>query len=280
VQSSAGGDIGAELRQLFRDERIFVSTPRGHVLDLAAGSTPVDFAYRVHTEIGHRCRGALVQGRRVPLNARLANGQRVEILTGPEPVPQRSWLDLHLGFATSGRAREKIRDWFRSRPASVNEREGRARVQDLLDRLGFAAPAEADWQLAASDLEQCDAAAMCRAVATGDCQTLDALEALHGASTLANQLDLLSGARASAIGEGTYRVAVLATDRQELLRDVTQVLSELRLSLLGNSGHVDPTTEQAQLTLDIRVSGLRELATVVDRLGHLDGVVDARVAHR
>jgi GTP pyrophosphokinase len=277
VQSSTGDDLGEELRQLFRDERIFVSTPRGHVLDLAAGATPVDFAYRVHTEIGHRCRGALIEGRQVPLNTRLLNGQRVEILTGDESAPQRCWLDLHLGFATSGRAREKIRDWFRSRDGAVNEDEGRQRLLNLLDRLGFAAPSASAWQAAATDLAQADAAALCRAVATGDCQTLDVLEALCAASAVAGQLDLLAGTPASGGIAGTYRVGVLAVDRQELLRDVTQVLSELHLSLLGNSGHIDPKSARAQLTLDLRVDCLRELAMVVDRLGHLDGVLDARV---
>ena len=280
VQSSAGSDIGEDLRQLFRDERIFVSTPRGHVLDLAAGSTPVDFAYRVHTEIGHRCQGAIVEGRRTPLNARLATGQRVEIVTGTDPAPQRSWLDVHLGFATSGRAREKIRDWFRSRDPAVNEREGRALVLRLLERLGIAAPDAATWQAAASRLGCDSVGALWQDVATGDHQTLDVLDALHAAPAAAEQLDLLPGLRQSAAVAETCRIEVFARDRQGLLRDITEVLSELQMSLLGNAGSVDPLTEQAQVCLDVRPADLRELATVVDRLGHLDGVLDVRIGQR
>jgi GTP pyrophosphokinase len=281
VQQSAGSDLGEELRQLFRDERIFVSTPRGHVLDLATGSTPVDFAYRVHTEIGHRCRGALVEGRPVPLNTRLATGQRVEILTRADAAPERSWLDNHLGYATSGRAREKIRDWFRSRPATVNEHEGRKRLTDLLDRLGLPAPGASAWEAAARCLAFEDSAGFWAAIGTGDCQTLDALEALHSApSSSAGQLALLPNVVAVEPGTSVSRIELSAGDRRGLLRDVTEILNELHLSLLGNSGRVDEQTAQASLTLDVRANDLRELATAVDRLCHVDGVIDVRVTRR
>jgi GTP pyrophosphokinase len=281
VQQSSGDQLGDELRQLFRDERIFVSTPRGHVLDLATGATPVDFAYRVHTEIGHRCRGALVEGRRVPLNARLTTGQRVEILTSDVAAPQRSWLDHHLGYATSGRAREKIRDWFRSRGATANEQDGRRRLEDMIDRLGLAAATNDAWDHAARCLDYPDAAALCNAVGTGDCQTLDALEALQSRTSAPTaQLDLLPNDGADERHEQVTRIEMQAEDRRGLLRDVTEILNELRMSLVGTSGRVDEQSEQATLTLDVRVADLRELATAVDRLLHLDGALDVRVTRR
>jgi GTP pyrophosphokinase len=279
VEQSVARDLGEELRQLFHDDRIFVSTPKGHVLDLAAGATAVDFAYRVHTEIGHRCRGAVVEGLPRALNQSLATGERVEILTDPEPAsPQRSWLDGHLGYVRTGRAREKIQDWFRSRDPSVNEHDGRARLLSLLERLGLGEPALLRWQEAARSLEYDDPRSLCRAVGAGECQTLDALDALHPQAEFELQLELLPE-----LGGGDRRtraIEIRAEDRHGLLRDITQLLSGLGVSLLGNSGRVDPLTDQALIRLETRVGTLRELAILVDRLGHVEGVFEARVDGR
>lgn len=275
VQGGSERDLGEELQALFRDERIFVSTPKGHVIDLAEGSTAVDFAYRVHSEIGHRCRGALVDGRTVPLNVPLATGQRVEVLTGDEPAPPRDWLDEHLGYVRSGRAREKIRDWYRARDNVINEAEGRQRLLDMLRRLANPDPGDSDWARASALLGFSDAAAMWRAVGCGDCQTLDALEALVPDAGAARQLDLLSGAE---IGEASRcRLAIEANDRSGLLRDVTEVLGHLGVSLLANSGRADPATGRARLSLEIAWTGVRKLATIIGRLNHLDGILDVRV---
>lgn len=275
VEQGAVQNIGDDLRELFRDERIFVSTPRGHVLDLAAGSTPLDFAYRVHTEVGHRCRAALVEGQRRALNSPLHTGERVEIQTGASAEPERYWLDMHLGYVKSGRAREKIQDWFRSRDAVVNEAQGRQRLVDLLDTLGLGAPAEVRWREAARTLGYSDPAALCRAVGAGDCQPLEALDALHPQDEFELQMELLPGA--GGVDNRIYRIVIEAEDRNGLLRDVTQLLSELGLSLMGNEGRVDPHTERAHLKLDVRVSTLRELAVIVERFQHLPDVFAARV---
>lgn len=275
MEHSGARDIGDDLRELFRDERIFVSTPRGHVLDLAAGATPVDFAYRVHTEVGHRCRAALVEGQARALNSTLQTGERIEIQTGDSAAPQRYWLDMHLGYVTSGRAREKIHDWFRSRDAAINERDGRDRLLGLIADLGLGAPGEARWQEAARTLGYGDAGALCRAVGAGDCQTLEALDALHPQSEFELQMELLPGSGSS--DRHSYRIVLDAEDRHGLLRDVTMLLSNLGISLLGNAGHVDPATERAHLALDVRVATLRALAVLVDRLKHLPDVHEARV---
>ena len=111
---------------LFQDE-VFVFTPKGDVLNLPAGSTPVDFAYRIHTEVGHRCIGAKVNGRMVPLEYELKNGEIVEILTSKGPHgPSRDWLN----FVKSASARERIRKWFKSQRREENVAKGR----DLLDK--------------------------------------------------------------------------------------------------------------------------------------------------
>ena len=111
---------------LFQDE-VYVFTPRGDVINLPAGSTPVDFAYRIHTEVGHRCIGAKVNGRMVPLEYALQNGERVEILTSKGPHgPSRDWLN----FVKSASAKERIRKWFKTQRREENVAKGR----DLLDK--------------------------------------------------------------------------------------------------------------------------------------------------
>ena len=125
---------GRELAELFKNElfqdRIYVLTPQGRVIDLAAGASPVDFAYHVHSDLGHRCRGAKVDGAIVPLNTPLKNGQRVEILTVKQGTPSRDWLNPALGYLVTPRARAKVRHWFRYQYFEENIAQGR----DILDR--------------------------------------------------------------------------------------------------------------------------------------------------
>lgn len=101
-----------QFKQAALDDTVYVLTPQGKVIDLPTGSTPVDFAYALHTDLGHRCRGAKVNGAIVPLDTPLATGQRVEILTSKQGGPSRDWLNAELGYIRSGRARNKVRQWF------------------------------------------------------------------------------------------------------------------------------------------------------------------------
>jgi GTP pyrophosphokinase len=120
---------------LFTDA-IYVLTPQGKVIDLPRGSTPVDFAYAVHTGLGHRCRGAKVDGQMVPLNYRLANGQQVEIIAAKQGGPSRDWLNADLGYVHSHRARSKVRQWFKAQQHEETVAQGRALVERELARLG------------------------------------------------------------------------------------------------------------------------------------------------
>ena len=119
------------------EDRVYVFTPQGKVIDLALGSTVLDFAYHVHTEVGHRCQGAKVNGRIVPLTHRLQTGNRVEILTGKQPKPSRDWLNPRLGFIRGARARSKVRQWFRRESHDENLRQGKELVEADLKRLGL-----------------------------------------------------------------------------------------------------------------------------------------------
>ncbi len=137
------------------DDTVYVLTPQGKVIDLPQGATPVDFAYALHSDIGHRCRGAKVNGAIVPLDYQLKNAEAVEIITAKTGGPSRDWLNPVLAYIRSSRARNKVRQWFNSREiasvvaagrAAVErelQREGkRASLEDLAKRLGFGAPDE------------------------------------------------------------------------------------------------------------------------------------------
>ena len=122
--------------ELFED-RIYALTPKGEVVDLPRGSTPLDFAYNVHTSLGHRCRGAKVNGRIVPLTYTLSNGEIVEIITGKQDAPSRDWLAPEQGYLVSARNRSKVRAWFRKQDIGDNRIAGRLIAERELQRAGF-----------------------------------------------------------------------------------------------------------------------------------------------
>ncbi|MBL8441263.1 MAG: bifunctional (p)ppGpp synthetase/guanosine-3',5'-bis(diphosphate) 3'-pyrophosphohydrolase, partial [Betaproteobacteria bacterium] len=124
-------------KQAALDETLYVITPQGKVVDLPAGSTPVDFAYRVHTDLGHRCRGAKVNGQLVPLNTPLETGQRVEIVTAKQGGPSRDWLNPAQGYIQTKSARVKVRQWFANLALEETLSEGRGIVGKELQRLGL-----------------------------------------------------------------------------------------------------------------------------------------------
>jgi len=127
-------DFGADINP----DRIYVFTPDGHVVDLPPRATPVDFAYRVHTEVGNKCRGAKVNGRIVPLTYLLKNGEQVEILTSPNGHPSRDWLYPEAGYLHTSRARAKVAHWFKLQARDHNVEEGRQLLLRELDRLDLA----------------------------------------------------------------------------------------------------------------------------------------------
>jgi GTP pyrophosphokinase len=127
--------VDAMKTDIFQD-RVYAFTPKGKIIDLPAGATPIDFAYYVHTEIGHRCRGAKVNDKWVGLDYQLRTGDRVEIITSKRGGPSRDWLNPALGYVKTSRARTKIRQWFRRQDREQNITQGREVVQRELKRLG------------------------------------------------------------------------------------------------------------------------------------------------
>ena len=131
----AGSGQGTGQGPSFED-RIYVFTPQATVIDLAAGATPIDFAYALHTELGHRCRGARVDGAMVPLTTALANGQTVEVVSAKEGGPSLDWLNPELGYLKSPRSRAKVRAWFNALAQASTVARGRELVEKLLQREG------------------------------------------------------------------------------------------------------------------------------------------------
>jgi GTP pyrophosphokinase len=140
-QREVGEELGAGgAASAMPNEHIYVLTPQARVVELPVGATPVDFAYHVHTNLGHRCRGARVDGQMVPLNTPLANGQTVQIIsaksTSASDGPSRDWLNSQLGYVQSNRARSKVRQWFNAQELQGALTTGRERVERALQREG------------------------------------------------------------------------------------------------------------------------------------------------
>ncbi len=131
-------DWASTTKQAGLHDTVYVLTPQGKVIDLPAGSTPIDFAYALHSDLGHRCRGAKVDGHIVPLDTALRSGQRVEIITAKSGGPSRDWLNPERGFVKSARARQKIRQWFNAKAHAETVAAGRAIVEKELKREGAA----------------------------------------------------------------------------------------------------------------------------------------------
>ena len=129
--------VDAMKTDIFQD-RVYIFTPKGDIIDLPAGATPIDFAYHIHTEVGHRCRGAKVNDRWVGLDYQLRTGDRVEVITDKQASPSRDWLNPALNYVTTSRARSKIRRWFREQDRDKNILQGREVVDRELKHLGMA----------------------------------------------------------------------------------------------------------------------------------------------
>lgn len=134
----AGDFVDAMKSDVF-DDRVYVFTPRGDIIDLPTGSTPIDFAYHIHTEIGHRCRGAKVDGKLIPLDTKLETGNSVQILTAKRGGPSRDWLTPSLEMVKSQRSRSKIRQWFKRQDREQNISHGKLLLDRELRRLGIEA---------------------------------------------------------------------------------------------------------------------------------------------
>ncbi|MFT6386648.1 MAG: GTP pyrophosphokinase [Cellvibrionaceae bacterium] len=157
--------LSDDLSQGIEQDRIYLFTPEGHILDLPYKATPLDFAYRIHTEIGHSCRGAKVNGRIVPLNTILKMSDQVEILTGKQTIPSRDWLIESLGYLNTSRARAKVRQWFGAQAKDQNIADGRALFDRELKHLGIR---ELNFEKLVLTLKQNDLDELYASIGSGD----------------------------------------------------------------------------------------------------------------
>lgn len=131
------GEFVDQFKSAVFADRVYVYTPKGKIVDLPAGATPLDFAYQIHTEVGHRCRGAKVNGRMVQLTYALHTGDQVEVLTVKKGGPSRDWMNPNLGYLATSKARQHVQHWFRRQNFDQNIADGRAIVERELKRMGF-----------------------------------------------------------------------------------------------------------------------------------------------
>jgi GTP pyrophosphokinase len=163
-----------DLSPSVEQDRVYIFTPDGHVIDLPYRATPLDFAYRIHTEIGHRCRGAKINGRIVPLNHILSTGDQVEILTGKQAVPTRDWLMDGLGYLNTSRAKAKVRQWFGEQAREQNIADGRAILDKELKRLAIG---ELNFEELLRDLKQKELDDLYASVGSGNISVSQVLRA-------------------------------------------------------------------------------------------------------
>lgn len=330
--------------EVFQD-RVYVLTPQGKVVDLPVGATPLDFAYHIHTDIGHRYRGAKINGKIVPIHYELKNGEQVEILTTKQGMPSRDWLNPHLGYLKSSRARAKVRSWFRQQDYDDNVIDGRQVIDRELHRLGltdvnieqlagrynlksaddlYAAVGCGDitsTQIAGGlneqflpdkdrrtqvlprhrPREQADAKSEISIMGVGelatnfarcckpvpfdrivgyitrgrgitihrkDCRNVERLET--------NESERLIEVEWSKGTSQTYPVDihVKAFDRQGLLRDITEILSNDKLNVMAVNTLSDRKTHMANMTLTLEVLDVEQLSRALSRIDQLPNVME------
>ena len=193
-------------------DRIYIFTPDGHVVDMPPNATAVDFAYRVHTEIGHKCRGAKINGKMANLDHKLKSGDQVQIITGDEVAPRREWLHTHLGYVNTSRAKAKIQSWFSHREKIRNLEDGRKILMAELQQLGIE---HFDYAYLLSEFGHEHKDEFFYALAVGEIQLADVVELIASESEIA-----LSSSQASVELQGQEQKAALVAgmgDRDYLM---------------------------------------------------------------
>jgi GTP pyrophosphokinase len=291
--TGAESDLIDRMRAGIFEDRVYVLSPKGEVIELPKGATPLDFAYHVHTELGHRCRGARVDGRMVQLDYRLRNGELVEIVAGKVSQPSRDWLIERLGFLASTRSRAKVRAWFRKQEEDEGKTEAEApaaREPGPSRRGTPKAPAATGTRglvIEGVDDLMCNFSKCCRPVPpepiTGyitlgrgisihrsDCRNLARLKERQPERLM--DVDW---------GKGQDRlfsvdVAVHAWDRQGLVRDVSAVFADEKINIERMTTVTDPRERTAKIEMKIAVHSLTELNRILARIASLPNVLGAR----
>jgi GTP pyrophosphokinase len=277
---------------LFQD-RVYVLSPKGQIVDVPVGGTPLDFAYQVHTELGHRTRGAKVNGRMVPLDHRLANSETVEIIAAKEPRPSRDWLSPQSGFLASPRNRNKVRAWFRKQSPENHKVEDRALEREPEPepeprlRPRAAIQHEPDSQVQGVGDLLSIYAKCCKPVPPEPIVgyiTVGRGVSIHAEScpNLA-RLSARSPARVLPVAWGETGVRefpvdldVQAYDRRGLVRDVSSALADEKISIQGMHTVTDKRDGVARMRIQVSIGGLPQLTAALARIAQVPNVISAR----
>jgi GTP pyrophosphokinase len=291
-EPASGGDFIDSLRQELFADRVYAMTPRGEVIDLPRGATPLDFAYHVHTQLGHGCRGARVNGRIATLNQPLANGEVVEIITGRSGGPSRDWLAPESGFLASARSRAKVRAWFHQLDTAATAAAGAPavgvppaapprRLKRVRPRRATAVDIEGEGDMPTT-MARCCAPMPPEAIAgyltlgrgvtvhAAGCHSLQRMRALHPERVL--RVDWNRGAEELM----PVQIRVEAFDRRGLLRDVSDAMAQERLSIDSVSSQVDRADRVATIMMRTAVRDAAQLQQLLKRLGGINSVLRAQ----
>lgn len=245
------------LHDTTEDRQIYLTTPKGHVVEIVAGATPIDFAYRIHTEIGHTCIGALVDGQESLLNASLQTGQQVEIITRHGATPQRIWLQPSRGYVKTSRARESIQNWFREHSNEQNRDAGRIWLKEEFEKLGL----------------------------TFEPQTLaeengyEKVDDFYVDIALGNVLMREIATRVlrdNDIPVGNQWISLIARDRPGLLRDVTNAVLDLELNVVTSTSRTKADDPKAWIELELDIKKPEDIPILLDNLTLVRGIQHVR----
>ena len=350
------GEVMAELRSQVFDDRVYVFTPKGEVVDLPTGSTPLDFAYAIHSEIGHRCIGAKVGGRIVPFTYQLQMGDQVDIITQKNPNPSRDWLNPNLGFTHTAKARAKIHAWFKKQDRDKNIPAGKELLESEINRLGISLKQVEQHALPRYNLKNLDdlyagigggdirigplinflqnkfikisaqevdeeilrhvstksAANAQQKTERKDCVIVEGVgnlmhhiarccqpipgDSIVGYITMGRGISIhrcdceqvleLQSVHPERVVESHWgdnysngfhlNIRIVASDRNGLLRDITTVLANDKISVLGVSTHTDTKRQLANIDMQIELNNVEMLSKILSRLEKLDDVIEAK----
>ena len=255
------------LQHSVSEERIFVSTPKGHVLDLTAGATALDFAYRVHTDVGHACKSVKVDGNPVMLATPLLTGQQVEVLTRDKVRPERIWLEPSLGLITTHRARAKILSYFRSVSHPLQGEIGEACLRRSVATLGL------DGQFGDSD-------ALIVAMAHSRGEQLQQMYRQVGSGEV-SYIDMIAGflmqnPQSEPSFPGLATILIEGNNREGLLHDIPEVIKAKHIPMTGTTGRVSHVPTQAIITVDLVLTDRLQCLTLLSWIGLVEGVANVR----
>jgi len=285
--------LDAVRAELFED-RVYALTPKGEVVDLPPGATPLDFAYHVHTDLGHRCRGARVNGRIVPLTRALTNGEVVEILTHKLPQPSRDWLSETSGFLTSPRSRSKVRAWFRKLD------EDAARLTPQAIAVAPAAAAAAPQRRKGTARKSARSPVLLGGVedlpiSLARCCAPVKPEPIAGYATVGRGVTihradcpglkrmstgrpdrLIAATWADAAASQPVSLNIVAIDRQGLVRDIGDLLASEKISIEMMHTTTDRTRSTATIDLRVAIDDAQHLTHLMQRIRKVGSVLSVR----